>query len=318
MPHRILAPRPGSRRSSSPPRSFAAHAVGCALVGGFFGAVAAPGVAHAGWPEDVSLSGMTTQGGVPQVDTAVLSEAYRQLVLEVGTNVGTSSIPGPHTLGTRGFEVAVEAPISISLYRGDAEDPDAWMRGTGSESSSYVMTQPGLTLRKGLPMGLEFGFTGRWVGMSHQGVIGGFVRAGLLDGYQPAPDLTVHVGYNAYIGNPELDLGTLNLGVTLGGKAKVGGVEKAKAATFAPFLDVSLLTVTAVPKVDADVRATLGAVAFGRKDTDTDPSNNGKALTTGQFSGGIQLNAGQLMVRINGGYSLKSTAYGAVAVGVTY
>jgi hypothetical protein len=304
MPHPPR--RPASR--------VAAPLVGCALVC----AVVAPSAAQAAWPEDVSLSGMLDQGGVPQVDTAVLSEAYRQLVLEVGTNVGTASIPGPHTLGTRGFEVAVDAPISISLYRGSDDEPDAWMRGTGAESSSYVMTQPGLTLRKGLPMGLEFGFTGRWVGMSHQGVIGGFVRAGLLDGFQPAPDLTVHVGYNAYIGNPELDLGTLNVGATLGGRAKIGGVEKAKAATFAPFLDVSLLTITAAPKVGDDVRATLGAVAFGRKDTDADPSNNGKPLTTGQFSGGIQLNAGQFMVRINGGYSLKSTAYGAVGVGFTY
>jgi hypothetical protein len=179
------------------------------------------------------------------------------------------------------------------------------------------MYQPGISIRKGLPFGLEMGFTGRWIAMSHSGVFSGYVRAGLLDGFQPAPDVNLHIGYSAYLGNPELDLGTLDVGLTIGGNARVG-LKAAKVARIAPYADVSLLVISATPKVSADVREQIGALSYGRVGPADDPSARSKSLVVPQFSGGVQINGGRIMIRLNGGYSLKANAYAAVGFGFSY
>ena len=280
--------------------------------------LALPAVAHAGWSEDLSISGMTLQDGLQQVDPQPLGEAWSQVVRELGSAVGSRSLPSAHGLGARDFEITLESPVSITLTDGDAASPQAWDRLAADDDASPVQFQPGLTLRKGLPFGLEVGMTGRWFGLQHAGVISGFARAAIVDTLRPAPDINVHAGYSAYIGNREIDLSTFDVGMTIGTTVAAGAYKNAASATFSPYADVSLLVVNAMPKVNADVREATNTIAYGRRDTDDDPSNNVSAVAIPQFAGGFQLNSGVFVMRLTGGYALKSNSFVNLAVGVSY
>lgn len=274
--------------------------------------------AHAAWPEDVNLAGMVDQGGVNIVDQAVLTEAYGTVIRELGASVGTRVTLPARTLGATGFELSLDTSMTFLSGGGDADDPRPWDRVNTAESASSQMFQPGIMIRKGLPMSLEVGFGGRWVGMSRQGVLTGFVRAALVEGYKPWPDINLHMGGSGYIGNDQLELGVFDVGLTIGTTAPLGPSGGARIAKLSPYADVTLMVVSAAPKLDDDTRDAIGATAFGRRDTDQDPTNNGKALSIPNFSGGLQLEAGTFMIRLTGGYTLKAVPWVGASVGFSY
>lgn len=274
--------------------------------------------AQAAWPEDVNLAGMVDQGGVVVVDKALLAEDYATVIRQLGASVGNRVTMPAGTLGATGFEISLDSTMSFLDARGDDDDPSPWHRVSTTESPSAQMFQPGIMIRKGLPLSLEVGFGGRWVGMSRQGVLTGFVRAGLVEGYKPWPDISLHMGGSGYIGNDQLELGVFDVGLTLGTTAPLGPSGGARIARLSPYVDASLLVVSAAPKLDTATRDAIGAVAYGRRDSDEDPNNNTKAITMPSFSGGLQLEAGTFMLRLSGGYTLRAVPWVGASVGFSY
>jgi len=270
--------------------------------------------AAAKWPDDVDLVGMTVHGGDPIVDPAVLAEDYRRLIAELGMAVGTRSLPAPHTLGVSGFEVALDSTVSFISTRGNEENPAPWERAHVAEDPSAVLVQPGFSVRKGLPFSLEVGLTGRWLGVSRQGVFGGQLRAGLVEGYKPWPDVVLHVGYTAYIGNDQLKLGTTDIGVTLGTRAPVGPIKGARTGSVSPFLDVTLMIINGTPTIDPGIAGEIGAGSYGNRGLEP----RLKPLTVPTFNGGVQFDVGRLMFRLSGGYGLKATAWAGGSLGFRY
>jgi hypothetical protein len=274
--------------------------------------------ALAGWPEDVNLAGMTEQDGVLQVDTETLSEDYRQLIRELGVAVGQRGVLPAHTLGARGFEVTADTNLNFRIPWDQPDDYSPWQRAHTNEDPGEFLFQPGISVRKGLPFSLEVGLGGRWIGQSRQGVITGFARAAVVEGYKPYPDINVHVGGSGYVGNSQLELGVFDAGVTIGTRAPLGPPKGARAAALAPFVDVTVLVITSAPKIDTSTRAQIGATAFGNRDVDEDPLNNAKALAVPTFNGGLQLDAGNVALRFSGGWALNAAPWAAASVGFTY
>lgn len=281
---------------------------------------AASSPALAAWPEDVDLRGMSTHGGQPIADPAALGDDYGALVRQLGAAVGMRSVLPAATLGARGFELTFDQTLNFTdvTYNTDAVSP--WDRASSQEDASPVLFQPGISVRKGLPMSLELGFHGRWMGQTRQGVFGGFVRAGLVEGWKPAPDVNLHLGYTGYIGNDQLDLGVFDVGLTIGTGAPVGPGKGARHAKISPFADVSLLVVTATPRLTPAEQNGIGAVTYGRRaynDTVDVPSSQ-RAITMPQFSGGLEIQGGSVVFRLSGGYTLKAIPSVAASLGFVY
>lgn len=274
--------------------------------------------AQAGWPDDVSIGGMTEQGGIEQLDTPDLSADYRTVVSELGFSVGTATILAPHTLGARGFEIALDSGVAFLNTRDRDLQPSPWARAVIDEDPNSVQATPGLTIRKGLPLSLEVGLTGRWVSLSRQGVFGGFVRAGLVEGWKPFPDVAVRLGYTGYIGNDELELGVFDAGVTIGSTFSAGTKGGLKSTKLTPYLDVSLLVVSATPLASDEVVSQVGATTFGGTSNNPEVLPPEGALVLPRFSGGLELQLTRFVIRLSGGYALGATGNIAAAVGFRY
>lgn len=279
-------------------------------------ALVLPAVAQAGFPEDVTPSSMTDQGGVRVVDTALLGDAYARMIRELGAAIDGSTLFPARTLGASGFEMVVDTNVAFTDTKNGDGTASTFERVTPDESPTSVFFAPGLTMRKGLPLSMEIGATARWVGMSRQGVFGGFLHAGLLENFEPWPDLGLHIGYTGYIGNDELELGVFDAGLTLGGSFRPGVKDRLRAVEVSPFGDASLQVVTATTTLDAETVATIGAVTFGKRGGD--PATNSKAIVMPRFSGGLQIRAAHLVIRFSGSYSLKSVPSVGAAIGYTY
>lgn len=275
-----------------------------------------PTVAQAGFPDDVTPSSMTDQGGVRVVDSALLGEAYARMIRELGAAIDSSTVLPARTLGASGFEMVVESNVAFTDTSNGDGSPSTFERVTPDETPSKVFFAPGVTIRKGLPLSLEIGATARWVGMSRQGIFGGFVHAGLLENFEPWPDVGLHLGYTGYIGNDELELGVFDAGLSLGGSFRPGTKDRLHAVEVSPFADASLQIVTATPTLDAETVATIGAVTYGKRGGD--PATNSKSIVMPRFSAGLQIRAAHLVFRFSGSYSLKSVPSVAAAVGYTY
>ncbi len=280
----------------------------------------APGSALAAWPEDVTPSGMADHDGTRIVDSELLGTDYAQLIRELGVTIAARAIAPPETLGASGFEIVFDTPMSFIDVRQVGGEPSPWERAHIDEDPGSFAYTPGLTLRKGLPFSLEVGFTGRWMGNSRQGVFGGSIRAALVEGYKPFPDVTLHLGYTGYVGNDELELGVLDAGVTIGSTFAVGPGEGARNVRLTPYLDVTLLSISSVPILEGSVAGAIGATAFSRPQRNPDPASiaQDSSQVLPQFSGGFQVVGGKIVFRVSGGYALRGTATIAGAIGFVY
>lgn len=282
-----------------------------------------PTSASAAWPEDVDLSGMLEHEGVTVVDTAALQQDYETVVRQLGSLVAARVHPQAKTLGAAGFEVVFDLgigfPSTPALVDDNAEDDNtpAWERVHVAEDPGVLLVQPGITLRKGLPLGLELGASARWMANTRQGVFSGFLRAGIVEDLEPWPDIGVHLGYSGYVGNDELELGATDLGLQIGKEFAFAGAKGGpKTATFAPWVDATVVIVTATPLIDTATAARIGASTFGtrgRPEIGQQP-----AFTTGQFQGGFEVGVGAFVGRLSGGYTLRGAAHVGAALGFQY
>ncbi|MGC6494248.1 MAG: hypothetical protein ACON5B_15550 [Myxococcota bacterium] len=290
-------------------RTRLAQTVACASL------LAVHSVAEAAWPDDISLSSMPTYEGNRVLSTSTLSEAYTTLVRELGASIGSRALGPASTLGA-GTEVSLTHQVGFISSR-IPDGPSAWQRAHVDNDPSLVLWQPGIMVRKGLPFSLEVGMAGTWVGLSRQGTFGGWVRAALVEGYKPFPDVSVHGGYTGYIGNNELELGVARLGASLGSDFALGGQPGVRSVVLSPFVDVSLLWVSAAPILDDATQASIGAIPYGGRG-DRGQVTPEKPLLMPQVSGGMQVVAGKMLLRIAGGYTPGTLATVDTAVGLTF
>ncbi len=268
--------------------------------------------------EAVSLSGMTEHAGDTVVDADLLGLVYRQVVGEIGAFAANKPVHPAKTLGQYGWEVGVDTTIAIVTTWNPSGDPSAWERVTEDESPSAFQWVPAVHVRKGLPMSTEVGFTAGWVGLTQTGTVGGYGRVGVLNGYRPLPDITLQVGYAGYIGNDELELGVLDLGVSIGSTYGMGGVPGVRHGQFLPWLTFSSNRVTAQPLLDTDLAADIGAVGFGGKQAAATDDAIQPALFQPTFGGGFQIVSGNVHFRASAAWSWTSVPTISTGAGFTF
>ena len=246
--------------------------------------------ALAAYPNDVVLSSMVEWNGTTVTEPEIVSAAYQQLVLELGAAIANKPTAPANTLGVNGFDVGVSSSFSFVGAAGDTTEPSPWMRAHETGDPSPVVWVPGLELRKGLPLSLEVGTRAGYVGASNQMVAGAWGRAGLIEGYRQAPDLSLQVGYSGYLGNDELELGVLDWSFTLGYQLPFGRLKGINDAVFAPYAGLGQLRIHASPLLDEDVADTLGITPL----TGFDPTGDGymDQLRPLQLHGGVRIQKG--------------------------
>lgn len=274
--------------------------------------------ALAAWPEDPSITGMVEHGGVRVVDTERLAGDYEQLVRELGTVVGNKPVLPASTTGLYGFEFALTTTFvfldATSRESVDGEPPiSPWDRAVPDEDAESYLFVPTFSVRKGLPLSTEIGASVGWVGLTRTGTASAYGRVALVEGYAPLPDVTLQVGYAGYVGNDELELGVMDLGVTVGGRFGLGSEKNVHTGRIEPFGSFTINRVTALPVVDATTAARTGAVAYrGRDAAAKDP------LVLPQLALGTQITNGNVHFRLAVSWCWKTLPTGTAGMGFTF
>lgn len=279
------------------------------LLAGSFGSSA-----HAAYPNDISLSGMTEHAGAPVAQP--IQEEYFDLLRELATAISTRPSLPTRTLGAYGFDLSWGATVAGISASGSAEDPSVWQRAHPDEDPPPVMSLPYLGVRKGLPYSLEVGSSLAWLGGSRQLALTGYARLGIVEGYQPLPDLSIRLGYTGYIGNDELEMGVLDIGLSIGTTMPFGSFPGGRNATFSPFFDYTTLRVRAAPVLDEAVAEQIGALpvsASRNAGTEYQP-----AMIVPQFGGGFQLQTGITFFRLAVAWAPTTIPTATAGMGLTW
>ena len=242
----------------TPPTSFLRPAMAAAALASLgLGLLGAP-EASAAWPNDVRLSQLGTFNGEPVTDTGATRAAYQQVVREFGAAIANRPSIA-RTSGLHGFDLSLNTSVS---WIEDGEEgslkPAPWERVHPDGDPNGTVFSPSITLRKGLPLGLEGGATLGYVGGSSQTTFGAFGRWGIVEGYKQYPDLTVQVGYSGLVGNEELDLGVVDTSFTVGYTLPFGRSPGMNSAKFSPYLGAGWLKIKAAPRMSDSDREALG------------------------------------------------------------
>ncbi|HHO52232.1 MAG TPA: hypothetical protein ENK18_15485 [Deltaproteobacteria bacterium] len=273
-----------------------------------------PAPAAAAWPEDVLLSGMTEHGGEPQLDRELLGRSYRQLIMELGTLVANPPATPAETLGAYGFELELSTRFALTEARDRGGAPSPWDRAHVDEDAAPYHTIPTFSIRKGLPLSTEIGAHMGWIGGSATGVFGGWGRVALIEGYHPIPDLALKLGYSGYVGNDELDLGALDLGLTLGTTLGVGRLPGVNTGRISPWISLNTLRVSANATVDEQLQDDIGALRYAADgDVDTAPP-----IALPQVGAGVQLVSGNAHIRLTAAWAPATIPTLGAGLGVTF
>lgn len=202
---------------------------------------------------DISLSRLRAPAvdamGVP-IDGAFVADdpAWFRLMSQLGFAIASPSLAPARTTGTRGFYVGFETSVT-SIDDGASY----WRRGTEGDAmsigenrfvrSSLVASQ--LTIRKGLPFGLELGGSVGHLYGTEQWIWGGELRIALLEGFREGisgfvPDIAVRGAIRTLTGDSEFHLTVPSMDFTISKPIVLGGV-----ATLTPILNAQLLWILA-------------------------------------------------------------------------
>jgi hypothetical protein len=268
-----------------------------------------PAQAQAKWPEDISLSGMSEHGEIVVVDTVLLGDAYDTVVRELGTAIANQPFAPARTLGMKGFAFDFNNGFAFNSTRQKIEgEPSPWERVHPEEEPSPYILTPGVSFRKGLPLSLEAGANLNWIGLSRTAIFGGYGRLAIIEGYRPAPDLTLQWGYSGYVGNQELDVGVIDVSITLGTTLPFGALPNFNQSWFSPFLSYTTLRVKAQPNLTEEQALEVGAVAYTKK----------QAIVLPQVSGGFEMTTGTFTLGAFGSWAPGSIATARAKLGWTY
>ena len=285
LPYRTPSPTiPRSARAA-----FALGMLGALAIGALGSTEAA-----ASWPNDVRLSQLGSYDGAAVTDTGTTRAAYQQVVRELGASIANRPSIA-RTSGLHGFDLSLNTSVSW-IDDGDEGDlkPAPWARVHQDGDPAGTVFTPSLTLRKGLPLGLEGGATLGYVGGSNQTTFGAFGRWGIVEGYKQYPDFTVQVGYTGLVGNEELDLGVVDTSFTIGYTLPFGRSAGMNSAKFSPYLGAGWLKIKAAPRMSEADREALGlrdVSGFKSSDAFTD------GLSPATIHVGARLQSGDVQVQ---------------------
>ena len=279
------------------------------------GLLLVPVSASAAWPEDVVLTDMTEHEGVVVADATLLGEAYRQLVMEIGTMVANKPTTPAETLGMYGFamDVGTSFVMTEAIDRGES-GISPWDRAHTSEDAAAYHVVPTLSVAKGLPLSTEVGLTAGWIGGSNQGLLSGYGRLAVLEGYRPLPDVSLQVGYAGYVGNDQLDVSTLDLGVTLGTTAPIGHLPGVNTGQISPWANFTTMRVSANPTLDEDTALAIGAIRYQRSDTEEFEA----PIVIPRFGGGLKVTSGNVHVRVSASWAPATVPELSTGLGATF
>ena len=255
-----------------------------------------PPTASAAAPQDLVLTSMTEHDGLAVLDRELLGQSYRQLVMELGTLVANKPVTPAETLGIHGFDVDLGTQFVLIEARDREGQPSPWARANPEEDNAPYLTVPTFSVRKGLPLSSEIGGHIGWIGGSNAGLFGGWARVAVLEGYKPVPDVSLKIGYSGYVGNDELDLGTLDLGVTLGTTWGVGQLPGVNTGQISPWLNFTTLRVSANATIDDEVANAIGALRYTPNPDDSEDTAPPIALP--RFGAGFQFVSGSAHIRV--------------------
>jgi hypothetical protein len=275
--------------------------------------------ASAKWPDDVQLSALSSFEGQPVTSLATSRAAYEQVVRELGAIIANKPTTVAHTTGLEGFDVSLTNTVGFIQANGeraDATGPAAWERLHGDNDPSHTLWIPRLNVRKGLPLSSEVGANLGYVAFSGQTVFGAYGRIGLVEGYRQFPNVAIQGGYTAYLGNPELDLGVMDMSATIGYSIPFGRFAGVNDAVFSPFFGVGWIQINAVPTLDTELQQEIGVRAvsgFKSKDHYVDGFRPATLSLGGRvLSGDVQMSlAGTLT-------TTKDRATPTIEVGLGY
>ncbi len=277
-------------------------------------ALALPGTALAGYPDDITLSQLGSWDGESVTDADLISTAYGTVVKGVGVAIANKAFMPAETLGLSGFELSFTNNASfINAY--DAEDPTAWQRTQVDGDPTRVLWVPTLGVRKGLPLSLEVGASLGYLAFSRQSVASGFGRWSIIEGYRSkAPDVTVQVGYSRYMGNDELQIGVMDASVNIGYTFGVSQLAGINHGTIAPFLGLGMDRIKASPRLSDSELAALG---IGDLPCATADSCQ-EGFTPFAMTLGLQVNSNDAFARLGGSWSPGTLPTTAFSIGVSY
>lgn len=266
-------------------------------------------------PAAFHLETMTKFNGEAVADSDLLSQAFDDLSMDLSSIIAAPLHFPARTLGANGFDVAIGSSFAI-IPNSKEDDISHWERATGTSEYNTILYAPSITARKGLPLSMELGTTASWLGGGSTGTFGGFFRFAAVEGYKPWPDLTFHVGYNGLIGHPELELGVMTTGITLGSTYPFGSVSGIRQGQVSPWLDVSFLHHFTQVRLSSETKDAL----FGPQSESASEDTRGTKSTYFQprVSGGFQITNGTILFRLAGAWTPKTTPSIFVAMGFSY
>lgn len=278
-------------------------------------------VALAAFPEDPSLSAMTEHDGVRVVDSGMLNAEYTQLVAEIGTVVANQAVLPASTTGTYGFEFSATTTFVITDGRSrdgaeigaNGQQISPWDRAVPDEDAEPYLFVPTFHARKGLPLSTEIGGSVGWVGLTRTGMASIYGRVAIVEGYKPIPDITLQLGYAGYLGNEELELGVVDMGVTIGTQLPIGAAPKLNTGRFEPWANFTLLRVSAVPTADVATLEALAAQSFRGSDP-----NGSKPIAIPRIAGGFQITSGNVHFRLSASWAWKTLPAATAGMGFTF
>lgn len=278
----------------TPPTSTHLPVRGAAALAGVALGLLGSSEAAAAWPNDVRLSQLGSFDGEPVTDVGATRAAYEQVVREFGASIANRPSVA-RTSGLHGFDLSINTSVSwIDDGVEGSLKPAAWERVHPEGDPNGTVFSPSLTLRKGLPLGLEGGATLGYIGGTSQTTFGAFGRWGIVEGYKQYPDLTVQVGYTGLVGNEELDLGVVDTSFTIGYTLPFGRSPGMNSAKFSPYLGAGWLKIKAAPRMGEAEREALGLREIsGFKGSDA----FAKGLSPATIHIGARLQSGDVQVQ---------------------
>lgn len=260
--------------------------------------------------EPVVLESMLDYDGQDVLDPTLLGQSYRQLVMEMATGItGPWSLPA-RTTGRDGFSVELQTLMVFQEGR-FRDGPSPWERAHPDQDPVPYSFSPGIAVRKGLPLSTEVGGAIGWLAGSGSGRASVFGRVSVLEGWQPLPDLNLHMDLNTLVGHQDFNLTTFRLGVTLGANAPIGSWSSMRSGRLQPFVDFSTIRATSRPTVSDQLAAQIGATGFVGVGDETTES----AILMPAVSGGFQVQSLGAHIKVAGSWVPQTIPTATVALG---
>ncbi len=222
---------------------------------------------------------------------------YEHLIRELGLLVVTKTLAPSNTLGVNGFDIGVE--LNSGLIHGQES---YWNKATRDGTISRLFSYPTIRIRKGLPLSVEGGMTIAYFPFTQQQVLGGQAHIGIHEGFSLVPDLAVHLSYDQYFGNEQLDLNVQQAVATLGYGFPFGdaGYKVGRISIWAGYGKGQINSQVVLRSIPAENAGDDGSDRDAFLDALGTDGDGFKAIRYDKWLGGFQVERGRFTFLMNG------------------